>query len=105
MQQKTDSRGDAEHDEQNIAIEAGQPTHDKGLAELGAFLEAAVERAQRSALKSVSAVHAQLAARVYALEQLITRQQYAQALDLIPLLLADVDQAKEESTKGIARRA
>lgn len=81
------------------------PVHDKGLAELGASLEAAIERGHRSALRNVSAAHARLSARVCALEQLITRQHYAQALDLIPPLLSGVNQAKEERTAGVARRA
>jgi hypothetical protein len=84
---------------------AAWPVHDKGLADLAASLETAIESGHRSALKSVSAAQARLAARVYALEQLLTRQQYAQAVDLIPLLLADVAQAREERTAGIARRA
>src|SRR5690606_34581009 len=77
------------------------PANDKGLTDLEAALEAAVANGHRGALKKVSAAQARLAARAHLLEQLLTRQQYSQALDLIPLLLDDAAQSGTEEQAGL----
>jgi hypothetical protein len=81
------------------------PANDKGLTDLEAALEAAVANGHRGALKKVSAAQARLAARAHLLEQLLTRQQYSQALDLIPLLLDDAAQSGTEEQAGLFRLA
>jgi hypothetical protein len=69
----------------------GWSTQAKQLDELSACLEQASTRAHRAALSDVSPAHARLAACVHAMEQLLARQQYVQALQLIPRLLGELD--------------
>lgn len=81
------------------------PVNEKALADLAASLETAIEHGQRVALKTVSAAQARLAARAYLFEQLLIRQQYSQALDLIPSMLDDANQGREEGQAVILRQA
>lgn len=70
---------------------AGWPIHAKQLEELSKHLEQAAARDRRAALQDVSPAHARLAACAHAMEQMFARQQYVQALQLIPRLLGELD--------------
>lgn len=84
-------------------IGSGWPVQGKQLDELSAYLEQAPRRGRGALSAGVNPADARLAAFVYAMEQLLSRQQYVQIFGLIPQLLESLNsRSRQTSAASIA---